>query len=611
MAKKRLVVIYHYGPGNEHITQSDYEESFVPIKNKVRGIPELEIEAFPSLDVGKLIDKLDQLKNDEGNEELYLHFSGHGASKGIPYGEWFLKNNDLAIIIDHPKIKFCFFSSCKSGDLVAITNTRNIPVVIGTVAENDIENSYAIAFQAELYEGLLASRDFDNAFEYALITTNNRKNKSYRYDPFVRGEGGVELTEQKLNALQIAFASNTDKNSRMLPSNFIIEMVNSQYNKPFCLNWFDDPVQGQNFSNGFRQGGFHQQIEYLTIPEHDLFRLNDRGDHDPIATGDTRLVIHCSMEEVLPPKIRAHLKTPKIWSMDNYKIMFCLKSGIKLEHILLDAILEDQIPKEQVFRYQEKVTDLFDDDEFIKALDQHTISFTERKKITLNFTSKPNKNEVVEIMDANKFVRVFFAKSANERLINFLVNWIMSKDGLPWPPLVVDNRINPEMNFNQELQQQILKQRNINKNLARQFEDIYDSGCIIVVRNRSGDIESSKKALGELIEKMDAASKLFDEPPETPTILFFLHENGGAIPLQENTHIYLKQFSDPLPVDKEMITEWRNKYDPLTVSSHTAAQVKSISSKIKPEKYKDCCPSSVIEFICDEFSIPHKQIIGI
>ncbi len=143
---------------------------------------------------------LKALKESKEYDELYLHFSGHGHAEGIPFEEWKLHNTLFANILEDKKIKFCFFSSCQSADLVKIVSEREIPIVLGTKYLENIENTYAIDFQLEFYRGLANKLSFLQAFKNA-YTTQKVKEREENPDPDSgvvvkhRGEGSWEDIE--------------------------------------------------------------------------------------------------------------------------------------------------------------------------------------------------------------------------------------------------------------------------------------------------------------------------------------------------------------------------------------------------------------------------------
>jgi len=174
---KELVVIYNASSADKSIFESDYEQFFLPLKNNPNfqnnGIT-LDVWYCPSS--GFLLEKLETLLS-RNNSEIFLHFSGHGEIKGIEYGEWLLKNENLASQLNDSKIKFCFFSCCQSGNLVELVNEKNIPVIIGTAGKNNIENKFAIEFQQRFYSLLLAKESFHDAFEKSIAKIEEEKQK--------------------------------------------------------------------------------------------------------------------------------------------------------------------------------------------------------------------------------------------------------------------------------------------------------------------------------------------------------------------------------------------------------------------------------------------------
>lgn len=184
---KKLIVIYNGSPDNTEINNSDYTLFYKVILNKNSSTSGVDIDVLfcPRKEV--LFDYLQDLTTHKEKQDLYLHFSSHGTDKGIPYQDWIIQNKELAKLLEHERIKFCFFSSCRSADLAHLVNHHNIPIVVGTKEHIDIENDWAIKFQVAFYQRLLENcLSFSLAFEQALIATSERESMDTSYDTVPR-----------------------------------------------------------------------------------------------------------------------------------------------------------------------------------------------------------------------------------------------------------------------------------------------------------------------------------------------------------------------------------------------------------------------------------------
>ncbi len=622
MARKRLVVFYHFGPGNENISTTDYDQFYQEVKTaaSAANIKDFVIEPVDCVSVNKLFDKIELLTSPSENiDELYFHFSGHGGVTGIPYDDWILKNEDLAALLCDSKIKFCFFSSCRSSELVKLANLNQVPVVIGTLGENDIANNYAISFQTHFYKALIKSQTFNESFNYAVARMSNNHQVAVDHNCFVRGEGGEEMKMDQVNALQMACLTEKDKARRMLPANFLLKMENLEQSKPVCLNWFDDNLQAFDFEERFFKKGFDEQLTDIRIPSEELPLLNNRGINDPFLSCERLiLIIHCT-KSPLPPEIKDHLRaqTSNLTAKqnpvekDHYQILFATSNTITKKELLENDKLESALPDEKIFKFDVNASELLLDNEFIKRLDQQNVSFDARKKATLGFNTRPNKREIVTLNDTKKYVRMFFGSLDNERLINFLINWFRDLQSLTCPVIVLDNIGNLEMDIASELSK-LLTKYTPETELKHQFYKLYkDGGAIIVIRNRSDKDETFVDTLNSLITSLDESSKFLGGQSIATTLLFILQDKSVVSDNEEKEFISQKNLSNPDPVDNDMISTWQEDHNSLKASAIIAQAVKDISKKINPNDFKNCCPSAVIELICEEFKIPSKPIIGI
>ena len=614
MSKKKLVVFYLGGEAGANVNESDYLQFYRNLRNSNNtaktGVTIPIAIHCPTKD--KLFDALKYLTaNNEEAQELYFHFSGHGTNKGIPYKDWILQNDVFATLLSDAKerIKFCFFSSCRSSELVKLVNLKKIPVVIGTSGDNDIENKWAIAFQETFYELLMKnnlsfSKAFENAYANALGAVPNPESVI-----LLKGEGASgEVLEPQINKLQIVFLEEKFKYRHLVAPNFLKKMEAFTNEMPVVLTWFDDSISEKGFFQEYNDRGFSELNDHLNIPTEELYLLEERGDEDPFIFGNTTLVLHITKEQILPDEIRKHLNNDMTWKMDNYTILVAVRTGIAIDTLFNSQALLLKIKDRETYTFTKGAKELFKEERFLEHFSNHEIPFAKRKEITLNFNIMPVKKELVEIADTNKFVRVFLGRNFNENLINFLINWIRSKDQLTCETFVFDNKMDKELDFQQSLHSTLETYLNKSQNFNLQFLELLKEGCILIFKNRHTDSDSWKAFITSFLKEIDLPVKMFgDEPPKKPSLIFFLQEEDLFLEANEEK-IYLKTFSTPLPPNTEAIGVWQNDYSILKESSTIANEVKRVAESLHPEQHKDCCPSTIIECVCDGFNLPRAKI---
>lgn len=675
MASKKLVIFYHAASPDDKITTSDYGQFYEKLLDEKPDDSLLEVEDYPCIHPSFLITKVQQLIG-SNYDELYFHFSGHGNEDGIPYRGWFLENNELASLVDEPKVKCCFFSSCRSSDLVDLVKQRDLPVVIGTSGANDIENRYAIRFQILFYLNLFAHKSFERAFESAKLTLKGLSKRKaldglevqddsfFEGDPIVRGGGGAVqiLEENNINSLQIVFAQDEIANSYLIEPNFLHRMEQAKENRLRILTWFDDSKMVEDFVKILENRGFDQLTTHINIPDQELEHLpmDKRGDDDPFGYGQTILLIGVSdiarfKSDLLRNQIdalRAHL-FEDIWEMDQYKVVFLLKSGIELDQIL--PLLKDKDLNDHIVHFDQKPSELLDNPHFVDKIQNQKVDFAKRKEIILNFRTNPVKGEIAMVTDQMQFVRIFHANNVNEYLVNFLINWISFKDSLHCPVVLIDEHEQESLEFKDYLLAQMEDVTGLPKKIKSQFGQLFSDGCFIVLRKRSGGIEEWRKIIEYVLEEIEEALDEFapNKLPTTPSYIFFLHDQdldlkqvrdqhheyllSGLMPaddsnlvlkeIYENKKKFLERIrrlyhaealSPPLPVsleNKEMIETWIKKFNDLEDEpQHVVDQIlvikQTLFEKLDQEQYVKCCPSAAINDICNLIEFPTKQITG-
>ena len=618
MKRRCLAFFYYSSQGGENIIDTEWNKFYKSVETLKPKYGELEvIPPVGCSNASMLRTHIERLIGK--HEEIHLHLSGHGNEDGIPYRNWLLEASDLTTFIDKPQVKFCFFSSCRSSVLAELANARHLPVVIGTKGCNDIENSYAIEFQTQFYTELFKGETFETAFKNACVNANTDLEKKYQSGKEVlRSEGGrKQIVEDRINALQIIFASDNDKKCFLIPPDFISTMLASKTTQPWLLNWFADGRTAGDFREAFDEAGFDQRIQYLAVSNDQLVLLleSNRGADDPLVSENVRMLVHCRKGKEIHEHLYKHIKSENNISGKNYQVLCCMKESEKDDILEENPLLKERIPENQFFFYNDQETELFANDRFVQSIDLQEISLSHRKEIAFNFSVKPTKREIVEMTDNDKFVRIFFTNMFYEKLINYIVNWI--KPRFPVNPLlIVDTDIQP--NFKQGLEQEVSDKVPESGGLKNAFSQLMRSGVILVIRKRGGVLEDGLKELQLLIEILQYASDGFDHRPTTESLVFFQHDYGTDLTAPGSKRLFLKYFQKPQPVDEEILGDWCNRYayNPLDYNpSHTSPivsrRVSDIAQKIKPAEYQDSCPSAVIDFICQELGIPTKQVTEI
>jgi len=605
MARRRIEVFYHGGAGNAQIAETDYEQFGKGLQQTFAG--KVDVEFFPSTDIISIYEKVDLLIGESTIDELYLHFSGHGNQSGIPYSDMIFENEKFANLLDHYKIRFCFFASCESAELVRLSNERKIPVVIGTLGDNPIGNQFAIQFQKVFYEGLLNSRTFEAAFKKAHDEIEITSQSKFIAQELIRGEGSKLGAGQHLNALQIVFSKKEHKDMYLVSPDFLKEMANPKPERPYLLTWFDDAGLATRFRTKFYAGGFAEQVHYIQIKDEELPLLNKRGDPDPLATENARLLICCKNDDLLKAELKAHCSSETLWKMDHYKVLFAYQQTAHPAIILGD---EKLIPEKNRISFDE-VEELLADNVFLNQLAEHRIPFSKRREMTLRINPKPLRSEMVVMPKTEMFLRIYFGKNINEHLINFLANYL--KDQAPDTSTLVllDNHQDPQMNYAAELTKEIKRIKG-NGNLIANIVSFISDHFILVLRNRHKDIKEWEVEIRQILELLEPAAAIFvGEPPKFPLYIFFLHDTSIATLPAPANFLFAKQFSDPVPIDIPILEEWKTFYSPENFGPIIADEVQTLIKKIPIKDFEKSCPSNVIAYICDELKIPRKQVIGL
>lgn len=616
---KKLIVFYNGSHDNAEINNSDYKQFYKVIRNKnsdTSGV-EIDVQFCPTKDV--LFDCLQQLTRNKNKHDLYLHFSSHGTAQGIPYEDWIIKNIELAKLLEHECIKFCFFSSCRSSTLVQLVNKQNIPIVIGTEEHNDIGNDWAINFQVAFYQRLLEnSMTFSLAFEQALIAVSER-GSSDNYITLSRGEGAKsDLEASQINKLQIVFLKEKFKSHYLVSPNFLKKMEDLDTKKPVVLTWLDNTTYFDKFKQDFEVNNLDERLELVVIPENEIVLL--KQDEMAFMLHETiLLLIITDQKKKMPKTIVKHLQSIN-WEMTHYRVLIFAQNSIDLSKVINNSDTLSEINKNtKIYKFQTNPSELLADNNFLTELlpNDDELDYSLRAQITLNFEvpSKSNLlNDIIRI--ENKYLRVYSGRFYNENLINFIINNIKGKFNIERQVVVIDSTYSDsdEM-FKKTLLNEIdHTYGKYGEDFDTKFMQLLAKGAIFIFKNRNIPFavwtENCKKFLTEIEEVIRFKIRKPDAKLN-PSYIFFLQENKG-FQMQTNADlIYFKNFDDFAPVDKESIKTWRDRYNFSNYNLKIEESVSRMADAIVLDNYKNCCPSAVIEFVCNEYNISRKKITRI
>ncbi|TXE07838.1 hypothetical protein ES711_10425 [Gelidibacter salicanalis] len=619
---KKLIVLYNGSQDNAEINNSDYKQFYKVILNKNNtgtGV-DIDVQFCPNKDV--LFDYLQKLTKHKNRHDLYLHFSSHGTVQGIPYVDWIIKNDELAKLLEHESIKFCFFSSCRSADLVQLVNKHNIPIVIGTKEHNDIGNDWAINFQVEFYQRLLEnSLTFSLAFAQALIAVSER-GSSDNSITLSRGEGAKsEVEESQINKLQIVFLKERFKQHYLAPPNFLKKMEDIDNNRPVVLTWFNDTNYIKKFKEDFVANDLNERLELIVIPENEIELLNQDKMafmmHEPIL-----LLIITDQDNKMPEAIKEHLQEIN-WEITHYRVLICAQDNIDLNKVINNPEILSEINKNtKIYKFKAKPSELLENNpllannKFLSELLPNDLDYYLRTQITLDF-EVPSKNFLYSDFAQynDKYLRIYTGRFFNENLINFIINNIKKKFSYKRPVIVVDSFYSdPDEMFNSTLLKEIEHTYGINEQgLRGKFMSLLDEEAIFIFKNRNIPLQKWTEICKNFLLEIEKIIE-FKESPDVeikPAYFFFLQEDNGFQLNPRLNRAYIKNFENPEPVNAESIKRWCDRHNLENSTYEIEQSVKRIANSINLDQYITCCPSSVIEFVCNTYNISPKKIIRI
>ncbi len=613
MARRKLVVFYNGDADNVKIADTDYGIFYKDLETKIKDIKDLHVDSYLCRDAVTLLDKLAKLSDpkQEDAEEIYLHFSGHGTTKGIPYGDWILKNKDLVNFLGSPRFKFCFFSSCSAGDLVDLANQKKIPIVLGTRGDSKVENQFAIKFQKRFYEELLEKKNFWEAFNTAGSHARTDLSKEVTIDePIIRGEMGADdLNSERLNALQIIFSSEEFTEWRMIPRNFIDRISQEGSNKPQVILWTDDPLNEKRIIEKFEKKGLSQRIDLFPMPTAELDLLTKMEDWSPLLNNPHKtLVLHLTKREAIDRRLLTFLDNESIFDQERFKVVSCRGSGIALDDCISNAALVSvmESKSEQFILKNQDAEQCLEQNQFIDFVQKQAIGFGQRKKITFSFETPPVVEQMDQEVPSGNLLRIYIGHARNENLFHFLINRFLDEKNLNYPVLTAENQISDHTELIKELTGQVKKKMGSDKNLT----NVLSTGGFMIVKLSGIDGPKRSQVIKDFVQQLKSAWVFGEVSRES--YIFFLFDGPDLNFQDAEEKIHVCKFSNPENVSIETITKWKEKFPPSGfIDKIIINKVLEISDAMNPDDFKDCCPSRAIEFVCDKLELPHKQIIGI
>lgn len=624
MTDKKLVVFYYYTDSNKKIAEEDFKAFYsVMEENEAFEKEGIIIENYFAPDAAKLLSKLTSLLA-EPYSELYLHFSGHGRTEGIPYDDWVLKSSSFSIMLDHPKVKFCFFSSCKSAQLVKIVSERKIPIVIGTEGDDNIENGYAIEFQKKFYSKLSKKLSFLKAFEQAQNDLKVEQKIEIKVGVLTRAEMALDDLEATVNnKLQIVFSEDEEKNRHLVYPTVVEAITNVEENKQIIFAYADNKNLLDEFEASFNKKGLHEQSKLFLLNENDLRKLDDNDGKGVFLEDIKILFIVQSARDIFENEklVNVFDDQKKFTEFDNLKFALAIKNGTNENNLFKNtSYFKEEIDKytgtNKSRFYYDTFDDLFDDNGFDRYINEIGIHLSTRKSYIINNLSHPTKKEVKFIKDPMHYLRVLFAHKKNEKLINYIINWLSGYEKFETPIIISDYLHKDQLTAIDALKAAIKSTYKddptytlfLEQNMSFALAPIILHGHIIVIRTDLDDLEELKTQVREVLLAFDQVPNL-SVPPKSPTYIFFINEDSFSFSEADRLSLAkTKNFSKPSPISKEFIELWTSFFQD---SNKEFDEIIEKLLQIDFDKYKDQCPSGVIEEICDHFKIPRKQILSI
>jgi len=615
MFDKKLVVIYYYSEDNKEIASSDHKQFYDELKdNEAFEKNGIIVDQNYCPNARTLRDKLKTLLEEPYNE-IYLHFSGHGDTGGIPLGDWTVGTESFAIMLDHPKIKSCFFSSCKSAELVKVVTERDIPVVIGTREDKDIENSFAIEFQKQFYKGLADRKSFNRAFEDAW--NDIEIDKRLKIDKYASTRGSFSLTKLQnsvLNKLQIVFSTKEEENRHLIYPTIVDRLQFIDDSESMVLIYGTDSDEVNKFIEYFDKKGYNENNIIIPLTEKDLTAIKS-GNSDMLnMRSNVKIILLLTEEQPISKSFKFLFDKEKIFQYDNIKLRVVQLDGIDKTKILSSGshILKDY--DQNKFVYIDYDT-LFKKDEFLNFLTGIDISDERRKFYTFEFPCYESDKNPVNVELEKISVQFFYISYTHEKVANFIINRIRYLEEKETPNLIINQHYHPDKNLDELLKDKIYKHLKLTKrrSLGSMIEDLLDKPYVIVLK-LAADYEKEKvnESLMKIIDSFSKALGEFEEFNETPTYVFvFYHDtNHGDLPIKKEERFAVSEVPGPKNINTQ-IQEWNDSIFKSRVKLSHKKIIQQIFGVLNDSELENKYPTHAIEIICEGFKIPRKQILNI
>ena len=618
MFERKLAVIYFHAAESEPIVNSDYQRFYVDFLNKIMAFDEANIEVSHAFcpNPSSLFDTIEKLLNSSA-QEIFLHFSGHGNADGIPYPNWQIDNEDFGVILDNEKIKSCFFSSCRSADLVKILKNRKIPVVIGT--KDDVENNFAIEFQRKFYKYLSNRKSFIQAFETSITKLKQENQQQIVPTQILRsGIALDDIDENNLNEFIIAFQDETEEDRHLIYPTVLDEIGKVEDYKRKLFVYSPDESAIERFEKEFHKNekAYYSLVKLFPLKEEDLGVLNKKEER--IESEDIKILLLANSVDPLGSNARRFYNNSDLLDKGNLQFALALQQDLSRSTVLQNLDLFEQKVENNI-RFR-SIEELFSEEKFDQFVIGTEVRFNNRMKVIQKFPVEPTREEVNNQYQASEFIRLIFAPKKYERLINYFVNIFHQKwkriDSKPFTPIVIADQIHQKelpvikILFNSiknNYKDHQLVRFALNQGEKIIFQNLFLLGQIFILRI---DIKNEQDLKSEL-EKVIAVFENIElpNPPEYPSYMFILNGNSHS-PFNQNelSVTNAKSLTEPRPLTNEGFKEWlaneEDNYDGLNELTQELYQ-------IDMDEFQERCPSDLIEILCEALGISSNTLLKI
>lgn len=622
MVEKKLVIFYYYTPANKEIVEADVKEFYTDLRNMTAFEKhEVIIEHFFCPSAAALNDKLKSL-TDERYGELYLHFSGHGMTNGIPFNDWVVGNENFATMLDHPKIVSCFFSSCQSADLASIASGKKIPVIIGTSSNNNIENAYAIRFQKSYYQYLSKKSSFLQAFDKATNDIEQEVETPVNKGTLVRGMiGGNIFENEPPKQLQIVFHSEKEKDRHLIYPSIVDAIDFVDDNSKILFVYADNDNVLADFEKSFNAKGLHEFFKLFILKNEDLAEL------DAVRLKQVFIMREIKFLFLLPAEVDIfqNAKLKQVFDDGDLlqeghplKMGVAVKRGVQVTNVFNGtAFLKGALDDLPQFKYED-LDGLFDQNKFDKFINELTIGKTERVGHIMKFPCKPVRAEVRTLGKTGNYVCAFFAPEKYQDVIHFIVNGLRRYKKISTPTIISDHQLKDHLSTVDALAAAIkstYQDKTFYKTLPLSvlFPIIVSEGHIVVCRtNLNQDkLANLKEDITDLLSTIETCVKGITSPPPFPTFFFFINHDdfdfdGSSVTILDR--VKNQKISTPEDITKASFEEWTEK---IKGDDEDYDNLLDHLSTTNFDAFTDQGPAAIVKLVCDALKIPAQQILRI